>query len=212
MTLIPPPPPRVKDAWNDTVRAVYTSSDKMNWQTPPWLFAYLNAEFNFTIDVGADATNHLCPVWIGPGGLHPDALKCSWRNPRARRAQNAFNNPPYGRAIGQWYQAARRQVADDVAPDGCDHVVMLANANTETEYWADHVWPHAAEVRFIQGRVQFVDPDLPDPPPPGYRKDAQTKGSAIIVWQRGNRRVFPRVSTISVWDMGYTNPRRRRKT
>lgn len=34
------------------------------WQTPQWLFDELNKEFNFTHDLCADETNHLCENWF----------------------------------------------------------------------------------------------------------------------------------------------------
>lgn len=169
---------RKKDRdWDGHFKDTYTSSEKLDWQTPQWLYDHLNAEFEFDLDAAASAVNTKHKRWLGPGGVHEDALVCSWgpclKGSRLKSmVWSVFLNPPYGREIAKWYvkayaESRRRGMT----------VATLVNANTETTYWRDFVWPHAAEIRFISGRVGYEHPDSPD------LKTKQTKGSAIIVWR-----------------------------
>ena len=65
-------------------------------------------------------------------------------------------NPPYGRDIGKWISKAR-----EAAEFGAT-VVCLIPARTDTAYWHDHIYGRA-EVRFLRGRVMFVDGQNPAP-------------------------------------------------
>lgn len=203
---IPPPPPSTS-RWA-SFATTYTSSTHLDWRTPRSLFDHLDREFAFTLDAAADKTNHLCDRWLGPGGVHEDALSVSWALNGAKTAAivggrridlrtSVFLNPPYGRSIAAWYAKA----AEEAERPGVKAVVMLVNANTETEYWWDHVWQRAAEIRFLYRRVNFD-------PPPGYKprkdskgrekKDAQTKGSAVIVYRPERLVPYPVVSCIKI--------------
>lgn len=57
-------------------------------------------------------------------------------------------NPPYGRAIAPWMA---RMAAHGVG-------TALVFARTETEWWFRHVWPAAAAILFLQGRLTFHQP------------------------------------------------------
>lgn len=72
------------------------SSDRMNWETPQWLFDELNDEFHFTLDAAADSKNFKVLPFLT---AEQDALKCKWSG-------QVWCNPPYGRDIGKWVQKA----------------------------------------------------------------------------------------------------------
>ena len=72
------------------------SSDRMNWETPQWLFDELNKEFHFTLDAAADSKNFKVVPFLS---AEQDALKCKWSG-------RVWCNPPYGRDIGKWVQKA----------------------------------------------------------------------------------------------------------
>ena len=107
------------------------------WPTPPRLFAALDAEFHFSLDVCASAANAKCRRYFTRAD---DGLAQTWTGP-------AYMNPPYGTEIGHWVAKAQRESAR--AP-----VVCLLPARTDTGWWHDHVM-RAAEVRFIRGRLSF---------------------------------------------------------
>ena len=85
-------------------------------------------------------------------------------------------NPPYGRSIGQWIDKAIEQSALGRT------VVMLTMACTDTRWW-ETAWDHTHEIRFISGRLAFLDHE-------GNASNSAPKGSALLVFRPGSRR-FP---------------------
>lgn len=116
-------------------------SEKMDWETPQWLFDQLNEEFDFGLDAAANALNRKCDSWISE---EIDALQVDWYGDG-----NVWLNPPYGRHIGQWIEKAYQESRKGMT------VVVLVPARTDTAWW--HDWAmQAAEIRFIRGRLKFV--------------------------------------------------------
>lgn len=135
-------------------QALMFSSGKDDWGTPPELFAALNAEFGFTLDVAANAENHLCDVWFGPGSPYEtDALVKSWMD------EIAWCNPPYSRGLQHQFV---EKAAMEAAWFGAT-TVMLLPARTDTRSFHMHIWDAeqhkprpGVEVRFLKGRLKFV--------------------------------------------------------
>jgi phage N-6-adenine-methyltransferase len=102
-----------------------------------------------------------------------DALKQQWGND----GKSAFLNPPYGRLIGRFVKKAYEQA--EAYP--LFTVTMLIPARTDTKWW--HAYCAKGEVRFVKGRLKFINPALPS-----YRADGQFKmspapfPSAIVVF------------------------------
>ena len=116
------------------------SSDRMDWETPPDLFADLAAEFGpFDLDVAATPETAKAERFFTP---EDDGLAQMWRG-------TCWCNPPYGRQIGKWIAKAHAE-----AEAGYATTVMLIPSRTETAYWHDHVMK-ADLVRFLRGRVRF---------------------------------------------------------
>ncbi|MFT8362938.1 MAG: phage N-6-adenine-methyltransferase [Sporolactobacillus sp.] len=116
-------------------------SEKMDWETPQWLFDQLNEEFDFGLDAAANALNRKCDSWISE---EIDALQADWYGDG-----NVWLNPPYGRHIGQWIEKAYQESRKGMT------VVVLVPARTDTAWW--HDWAmQADEIRFIRGRLKFV--------------------------------------------------------
>jgi len=91
----------------------------------------LDAEFRFTDDP--------CPP-DGVGGLE------------RRWKRRVFLNPPYGRVTPKWLGKALEEISHKT-----DLVVALLPARTDTSWFHNLVMPHAAEIRFISGRLYFDD-------------------------------------------------------
>ena len=126
------------------------SSNRHDWRTPPAIFDPLHGEFGFTVDAAASADNALLPrYWT-------DAAFERWAGERV------WCNPPYGREQA-WF--VERAVEADVA-------VLLIPARPDTRVWHDVIFRHAAEVRFMRGRIRFVGADAGAPFP-----------SAIVVFR-----------------------------
>ena len=112
------------------------------WATPPAFFATIDREFGFTLDVCALPDNAKCPRFYSPA---EDGLKQAWEGV-------CWCNPSYGKEIAQWVSKAR-----DSAASGAATVVCLVPARTDTRWWHELVLPHAAEVRYVRGRLRFGD-------------------------------------------------------
>ena len=126
-------------------------SDK--WQTPKSIYDPLNAEFNFNFDP--------CPITWKEGD--PDALETDW-------GTSTFCNPPYSR------------VADFVkkAVNECKKgktIVMLINACVDTKWFHEYIYnKNYAQVRFVKGRISFIDPTNPT------KKQPSPRPSMIVVF------------------------------
>lgn len=117
---------------------VYLWHKSDEWETPDELFAELDREFDFTVDVAALPHNAKCEDYFTPG---QDALLQAWQGV-------CWMNPPYGAGLGKWVKKAC-----DSAQSGA-LVVCLLPARTDTRWWHDYVLPHA-EIRYLRGRVKF---------------------------------------------------------
>jgi phage N-6-adenine-methyltransferase len=140
-------------------------------ETPPELFDKLNAEFRFTLDACADATNAKLPRYNSEA--EPD--KFSWRGERV------WCNPPFSQ-ISQWVFKAWESQAQLVC-------MLVPATRTEQGWWQDGVelyrdlqstalpggW-RRLQVRFLRGRTRF----LKDGKPMGSPKF----GCCLLVWSR----------------------------
>jgi phage N-6-adenine-methyltransferase len=114
-------------------------SDRIDWETPPEVFAPLHEEFGFTLDVCAFPHNAKCARYFT---ANDDGAVQDWG------AEVCWMNPPYGPEISRWmrkaYQASRAGAT----------VVCLVPSRTDTAWWHDYAMK--GEVRLMRGRVRFV--------------------------------------------------------
>ena len=130
------------------------------WSTPPEIFDPLDREFRFTLDPCATVESAKCERFYTEAD---DGLAQSWAGERV------FMNPPYGKEIYPWTRKARDEAAAGAL------VVGLLPASTDLRWWHEDVVGHAAEIRYIRGRVRF----LTDGP---YRASGFFP-SVIVVWK-----------------------------
>jgi len=109
------------------------------WATPQAMFDELDKEFGFTLDVCADTWNYKVANYFDK---EADGLSQQWTG-------TCWMNPPYGREIKAW-MAKAFQSAEAGAT-----VVCLVPARTDTAWWHDYA--AKGEVRFIRGRLKFVN-------------------------------------------------------
>lgn len=133
------------------------TSKSNEWETPQDLFDKLNAEFNFTLDPCATRENAKCDKYYT---IEDDGLSKNWF------FEHIFMNPPYGREVGKWVKKAFENRYESV-------IVGLIPARTDTKYWHDYI-QDKAEVRFIRGRVYFINNGKTGPAP---------FPSAIVIWR-----------------------------
>jgi len=103
------------------------------WLTPPTLLERLGP---FDLDPCAP----ISPPWRTAAtqyDIRDDGLSRAW-------AGRVWLNPPYTHA-GKWLH--------HLAGHG-DGLALLF-ARTETALWFDHIWPHAAAILFLRGRLTF---------------------------------------------------------
>ena len=138
------------------------------------MFDPLNDEFGFKTDAAALEQTALCEIWYGPGSMYgEDAFDVPWLGP-------VWLNPPYGHNVGWWVAKARHEQQRGVTS------VLLLSSNTETIWFQDIVMRYADEVRFIRGRVYFIDPATGKPPRSAKGDFTPApKGSVVVVF-RGN--------------------------
>lgn len=129
------------------------------WLTPPELLRALGP---FDLDPCAPVVRPW-PMAASHYTVSDDGLARAWSG-------RCFVNPPYGQATGAWLRLAARH-ADATA---------LIFARTDTQVWAEWVWPHAHAILFVRGRIHFHYVD-------GTRA-AQNGGapSALVAYNQGN--------------------------
>lgn len=119
-----------------------SKSDK--WGTPSNLYDELNKEFNFNFDP--------CPIDWEEGD--PDGLALDW-------GTSTFVNPPYSK-VALWIKKSYEESLKG------KHVVMLINAITDTIAFHKYIYGKA-ELRFIKGRISFIDSNNPTKKQPSVR-------------------------------------------
>jgi len=138
--------------------------DRNAWRTPPEVFAALDAEFKFAIDVAASESNALCRYYIP---AEENALVGSWLEDEP--GQYAWCNPPYS-DIGPWIDKAAEQSNMGAG------VVMLVMCDTSVG-WYKRAIETCQEIRFIiGGRLSFLDPES------GKPTAGNNKGSMFLIW------------------------------
>ena len=128
-----------------------SKSDK--WGTPDNIYAPLNAEFHFNFDP--------CPITWVEGDT--DGLTSDW-------GSSTFVNPPYS-SVGKWIQKAHTEWKKG------KQVVMLINTVTDTIAFHEYIYGQA-ELRFIKGRIKFVDAQHPEKTP-----TASPKASMLVIFR-----------------------------
>ena len=132
------------------------------WKTPKSIFDTLNKEFDFTGDVAASYDNALVDNFIAKDlnalGDH------RWFN-------RNWCNPPYS-DITPWVEKAIQQHGAGKT------TVMLVPADTSVK-WFKLAYNSCNEVRFISGRISFINADTEKP------VNGNNKGSVLFIW-RGN--------------------------
>lgn len=132
------------------------------WRTPWEVYAALDLEFHFDLDVCATADSAQCKRFFT---LEQNGLLFDWA------PAHVWMNPPYGRAIQRWIEKAWLESQNGAT------VVALLPASTDASWWHDYVMK-AAEVRFVRGRIKFGGrPKSPNSP------GTAPFASAVVVWR-----------------------------
>lgn len=153
------------------------SSKSSRWETPEDFFDKLNNEFNFDVDVCATKQSTKCEKFFNES---IDGLSESWSG-------TCYMNPPYGREINKWIKKAY----EESRKDNCV-VIALIPSRTDTRWWHDYVMK-ANEIRFVIGRLKFINRSFPSFREDGnFKKSPAPFPSAVIIW-KNNSIIYPKV-------------------
>lgn len=154
-----------------------TMAQTKEWGTPPALYESLDREFGFTLDAAAspDMAKH-----VRYFTKDTDALAQSWAG------QVVFCNPPYGRHLDKWMAKARLEADEHGAT-----VVYLVPARTGTKWFHRIVLKYAAEVRFLEGRLNYTRG--------GAGRSNAPFDSMVVVFRPGLRRADDPAARAQLW-------------
>jgi phage N-6-adenine-methyltransferase len=127
-----------EDDLGSIASTAHLSSEKDEWATPVDLFAELDAEFHFTLDVCASDGNAKCERYFT---VADNALAQEWTGV-------CWMNPPYSE-MDRWLQKALDSSATGAT------VVCLVPSRTDVGWFWDIA--RQGEIRFLRGRLSFVD-------------------------------------------------------
>lgn len=119
------------------------------WETPDDVFDALDKEFHFTLDPCATDENHKCIRYFTK---EKNGLDKDWSG------EVVYCNPPYSQ-IRKWVEKGYREGLKDNTT-----VVLLIPARTDTIWFHNYIL-HRSEIRFISGRIRFVDAEYNAPFP-----------------------------------------------
>lgn len=117
---------------DERTRKLMFSSMSGDWRTPKAVYDKLDREFQFNFDP--------CPANPDNNGLF-----IPWK-------ERNFINPPYSE-VKRWVQKAW---AESMKGKLC---VLLTAARTDTRWFHRFVLPYHTEIRFLEGRIYFIDKD-----------------------------------------------------
>ncbi len=166
----------VADPQMPSRQSVHFCSRTDEWPTPPELFAELDTEFRFTLDVCATAGNAKCARFFDRTA---NGLAQPWEGV-------CWMNPPYGRSIGLWVRKAFESAQSGAT------VVCLIPARTDTAWWHEFV-VRADEVRFVRGRLRFGEAKAGAPFPSAIvvfrgKQPASTRFARGVFFRRTSQR------------------------
>lgn len=147
------------------------SSVSNEWETPQDFYDELNKEFNFTLDPCCQEYNHKCEKYYTS---EMDGFNKSWKG------EVVFCNPPYGKEIGKWVKKCYEESKQDNTT-----VVMLIPSRTDTRWFHDYIYKkESVEIRFIKGRLKFVNRLLPSWNPEGnFKLQSAPFPSMVVVFR-----------------------------
>ena len=119
------------------------SFDKDTWETPQYLFNWLNSIYDFDIDLCASKENTKCDIWFDE---RDDSLIQRWDH----HGYRGFCNPPYSN-IKPWIKKAIEE-----ADRGLITVMPIPTPNGESYY--HEIFEKAKSITFITGRIAFYNP------------------------------------------------------
>ena len=145
--------------------------DRNTWQTPKYVFHWLNLRFKFDIAGCANGDNALVKLYFGDGGLADDFLNFNLDALKGGLSRaSIFVNPPYSN-VTPFIKRAKVLCNDGHL------VVMLLNNDKSTQWYQNHIHGVANEViDIVGGRIAFIHPVT------NQEIKGNSKGQMIVVF------------------------------
>lgn len=134
--------------------------EKDYWQTPQYIFDWMNSIFDFDVDLAANIGNAKCPKFISKT---TNSLIVDWH----KVWRTGWLNPPYS-DIRPWVRKAAEE-----SSKGFTTVLLLETPNGQEIY--RNIFYKASEIIFINGRLAYIDVN-------GNPKSGNTRGSCIVIF------------------------------
>ncbi len=129
------------------------------WQTPKYLLDQLKLEFQFDIDLCANESNKVAPIYFKDYLINELPENAIYDNEYVdNRVNTAFMNPPYSKPkefIKKAWEDSKKW-----------RIVCLLKSDTGTQWFGvfwdyeKHCPKEGAQVRFLQKRVAFTHPNV----------------------------------------------------
>jgi phage N-6-adenine-methyltransferase len=114
---------------------------KTDWKTPVMLFAALDSEFHFSVDVCASPWNAQCEKYFT---IENNGLSQEWNGV-------CWCNPPFDESQKLWVRKAWEE-----AQRGCTVAVIIPGNYHDSEWWHKYAL-RASEIRYMRGRARFLN-------------------------------------------------------
>lgn len=142
---------------------------RTDWETPPDVFALIDAQFKFDVDVCASAKNAKCNVFFDKA---TDGLRQDWGQLRC------FMNPPFGKEnLISWLSKAEAAARRGAL------VVAILPATLETQWFKAFVLDKKRPFLVWPRRVSFIHPT--------EAKNQPTGGTVVTLFYNGNLTLQP---------------------
>lgn len=166
-----------RDKFASGTKQADLTSGNACWETPPDVFAKLNADFGpFDVDLTADSQRALCEAWFGPGeaSYAHDAITAAWHT----YGRRGYSNPPYGAFVAQMLAKAKAE-----ASRGFETTLLLPMRVTRA--FRAHVLNGAAELWFCDRRITFWENGAPRINPRTGKPDSALFDSIVVRYVPG---------------------------
>ena len=117
------------------------------WETPDWLYRWLDGYFHFMLDPCADDNNYKCEWWYSKKINGLESIWDLWGHKKA----TVYCNPPYN-DIAPWAKKAYEEWQNNGVT-----TVLLIPVNTCTAYF--HEYLNKGKVWFFRRRIAFINPE-----------------------------------------------------
>lgn len=137
--------------------------DADSYETPSWLFKWLDDEYNFDIDLCASDNNHKLPVYYT---IDDSCINQDW----SERGTMAFCNPPFSRGNKEKILATAYK---NMTENGVSSVFVIP-CDINNIAWFEFIFEKATKITAIIGRVNYDEPES------GGKPSKAGLGTAIV--------------------------------